>query len=63
MCDVVPTYTSVDFVNWAVAFGTILIGIGTIGIAYGAAMAIPDKINASHKNPDLIKLYQKVVYR
>jgi hypothetical protein len=63
MCDVVLAYTSSDFNNWTVGFGTILIGFGTIGIAYGALKTIPDKISASHKNPDLIKLYQKVVYR
>ena len=63
MCDVVLTYTSADFRNLAGGFGTILIGIGTIGIAYGTVMVIPKKIYASHKNPDLIKLYQKVVYR
>jgi len=63
LCDVVLTYTSTDFKNWAVGFGTILIGIGTIGIAYGAVKTIPDRISARHKDPELIKLYQKVVYR
>lgn len=63
MCDVVLTYTSTDFENWAVGLGTILIGVGTLGIAYGAVKTIPDKISASHKDPELIKLYQKVVYR
>lgn len=63
MCDVVLSYSPADFENWAVGLGTMLIGFGTIGIAYGAVKTIPDKILASHKDPELIKLYQKVVYR
>ena len=63
ICNVALSYTSSDFENWAVGFGTILIGFGTIGIAWGAIKIIPDKIKAIHKDPELVKLYQKVISR
>ena len=56
ICNFALSYTSADFENWTV-------GIGTLGIAYGAIKTIPDRIKATHKDPELIKLYQKVVYR
>lgn len=63
VCDTALAYTSADFEHWTVGFGTLLLGIGTIGIAYGAVKKIPEKIQATHKDPVTVKLYQKVVYR
>ncbi len=63
ICGVALSYSTADFRNWTVGIGTLLIGLGTLGIAYGAVKTIPDRIKATHKDPDVVKLYQKVVYR
>ncbi len=49
--------------DWMVGIGTLIIGLGTIGLAYAALKTIPDKISARYKDKDIITLYQKVVYR
>lgn len=63
LCNIATSYTSQDFENWMVGLGTILIGGGTIGLAYAALKTIPDKLSQRHKDQELIRLYQKVVYR
>lgn len=63
ICNVALEYTSLDFENWTVGIGTILIGLGTIGIAWGAVKSIPDRISAQHKDKEIITLYQRAIYR
>lgn len=61
-CNIVANYTSEDFENWAVGIGTILFGVGTIMLGGAALLALP-KISQRYKDPEIITLYQKVVYR
>jgi hypothetical protein len=63
ICSVALAYTTEDFGNWGSGFGTLLIGLGTIGIAWAAVKTIPKALEKRHKSDDLIKMYQRVVYR
>ena len=58
-CDVALTYTSEDWANW----GTFLIGLGTLGLAWAAIKTIPKALKKDAKSDELIKMYQRVVYR
>ena len=49
--------------SWITAVGTLLIGFGTIGMAYGAISSIPRKLGQHYKSKEIISLYQKVVFR
>ena len=63
ICNFTTKFTSNDFENWFVGIGTLFIGVGTLGLAYAALKTIPEKLTQRYKDKELIKLYQKVVYR
>lgn len=63
ICGVALAYTTEDFENWTLGLGTLLIGFGTLGVAWAAVKEIPKALEKRGKNDDLIKMYQRVVYR
>lgn len=59
ICGIAFSYTSADVANW----GTLFMGLGTIGLAYAAIKKLPEALNKDAKSQDVIKMYQRVVYR
>lgn len=59
ICDAALACTSEDSANW----GTFLIGLGTLGLAWAAINTIPKTLRNDAKSNDLIKMCQRVVYR
>lgn len=63
LCNVALSYSPQDFGSWFSGAGNLLLGIGTIGLAYAALKTIPDQFAKKYKDPQLVELYQKVFYR
>ena len=63
VCDFAFGYTTEDFENILNGIGMVGLAVGTIMAGIGAILIIPRTIAERHKDDDLIKLYQKVVYR
>ena len=63
LCNAAITYTPQDFNHWLSGVGAVATGAGTVGLAYAAVKAIPRAIAQRHKSQEVIRLYQKAVYR
>jgi hypothetical protein len=62
-CDFLTYYSTEDFENLAVGLGTVLVGTGTLLLGRAGLKNIPRALSQRSKDMDLIRLYQKVVYR
>lgn len=63
ICSAAVSYTPQDFSDLLSGFGAVATGAGTLGLAYAAVKKIPKAIQQRNKSQELIRLYQKVVYR
>ena len=63
LCNAAVSYTSQDFNHWLSGVGAVATGVGTIGLAYAGVRAIPKAIAQRNKSQEVVRLYQKVVYR
>ena len=55
--------TGIEINNWLLGIGSLLLGLGTVGIAFAGLKTIPDKIGEQHKDKELVALYQKAIFR
>lgn len=63
LCSTAVSYTPQDFSDLFSGLGALATGAGTIGLAYAAVKKIPKAIQQRNKSQEVIRLYQKVVYR